>query len=41
MKLFKRIGAEKVMCNIELKITSVAVNVHQPLILKIRWTRGP
>jgi len=27
MKLFKRMGAEKVMCNIELKITSVTVNV--------------
>lgn len=41
MKLFKRMGAEKVSCNIELRITSITVHVQQPLILKLRWTRGP
>ena len=41
MKLFKRMGAEKATCNIELKIASVQLEVQQPLIVKIRWTRGP
>ena len=41
MKLFRRLGTEKVTCNIELRISSIVVNVHQPLILKLRWTRGP
>lgn len=41
MKLFKRMGASKALCNIELRITSITLNVFQPLILKLRWTRGP
>ena len=41
MKLFKRMGAEKVLCTIDLKISSFQVDVEQPLILKLRWTRGP
>lgn len=41
MKLFRRMGADKVLCNIELRISSITVNVYQPLILKLRWTRGP
>ena len=41
MKLFKRMGTEKALCNIELRISSISVNVYQPLILKLRWTRGP
>ena len=41
MKLFRRMGAEKVTCTIELKISSFEVDVEQPLVLKLRWTRGP
>ena len=41
MKLFKRMGAQKVLCNIDLLISSIEVNVDQPLILKLKWTRGP
>ena len=40
-KMFQRMVAEKVHCNIEFKITSIVLNVHQPLILKLRWKRGP
>jgi len=41
MKLFQRIVSDKVMCSVEFKITSITVNVDQPLILKLRWKRGP
>ena len=41
MKLFSRAFKTSVQCNIELKITSFQVEVDQPLILRLRWTRGP
>lgn len=40
-KMFQRMAAEKVKCDIELKITSIVVDVHSPLILKLKWVRGP
>jgi len=41
MKLFKRAFKQEVKCNIDLKITSLTLEVDQPLILRLRWTRGP
>ena len=40
-KMFQRMKAEKVSCDIELVITSVVIDVQQPLILKLKWVRGP
>lgn len=34
-------GAEKALCTIKLKVSSFQVDVEQPLVLKLRWTRGP
>ena len=36
-----RIGAKEIKCTIELKISSFQVDVQAPLVLKIRWKRGP
>ena len=40
-KLFSRMTSEKVNCSISMKISGVQVTVNQPLILKLRWKRGP
>ena len=40
-KMFQRMAADKVTCDIKLKITSIVVDVHSPLILKLKWVRGP
>ena len=39
--MFSRIVQDKLICKVELRITSIVLNVQQPLILKINWKRGP
>ena len=41
MSFFGRVFAKEVKCIIELKISSFQVDVQTPLVLKIRFTRGP
>ena len=40
-KLFTRMVSEKRTANVDLKITSIVLDVEQPLILKVCWKRGP
>ena len=40
-KLFTRMVSEKLTAIVDLKITSIVLDVEQPLILKLCWKRGP
>ena len=40
-KLFTRMVSDKLNAMVDLKITSIVLDVEQPMILKLCWKRGP
>lgn len=40
-KLFTRMVSDKLNAIVDLKITSIVLDVEQPMILKLSWKRGP